>query len=101
MKNNYNHLITDTFGSKLKLNLFETHFKNPNKNAYYFDKNNNNIDAYNMNLNFLKSDMENYSQNNPDRYINNEIIKWEEKERKKREKEKQQINALLNNYQQI
>ena len=101
MKNNYNHLITDNFGSKLKLNLFETHFKNPNKNAYYFDKNNNNIDAYNMNLNFLKSDMENYSQNNPDRYINNEIIKWEEKERKKREKEKQQINALLNNYQQI
>ena len=104
MKNNYNGLITDNFGSKAKLNLFETHFKNPSKNdVFYFGKNNN-IDEYNMTFGFLKTDIENYNQNNVDGYImmnDNEINKWEEKERKRREKEKQQINTLLNNYEQI
>ena len=104
MKNNYNGLITDNFGSKAKLNLFETHFKNPSKNdVFYFGKNNN-IDEYNMTFGFLKTDIENYNQNNVDGYImmnDNEINKWEEKERKRREKENQQINTLLNNYEQI
>ena len=104
MKNNYNGLITDNFGSKAKLNLFETHFKNPSKkDVFYFGKNNN-IDEYNMTFGFLKTDIENYNQNNVDGYImmnDNEINKWEEKERKRREKENQQINTLLNNYEQI
>ena len=104
IKNDYNNLIIDNFGSKVKLNLFETHFKNPNKNEYYFDKNNSNIDGYNITLNFLKTDMENYSQNNADAYIfmkENEFNKWKEKEKKRREKENQQNNAVLNNYEQI
>ena len=107
MKNNYNGLITDNFGSKTKLNLFETHFKNPSiKDVYYLGKNNNNINGYNMTLNYLTTNIENYSQNNDDGYIimkNNgfNINKWKEKERKRREKEKQRINALLNNYEQI
>ena len=104
MKNNYNNLITNNFGSKAKLNLFETHFKNPSKkDVVYFDKNNN-IDGYNMSLNFLKNDIENYNLNNANGYIvmkDNEINLWKEKERKRREKEKQQINALLSSYGQI
>ena len=105
MKNNYNDLEKYNFGSKAKLNLFETHFKNPSKkDVYYFDKNNNYIDGYNMTFNFLETDIENYNQNNGDGYImmkDNEINKWKEKERKRKEIEKQQINALFNNYQQF
>ena len=104
MKNIYNGLITDNFGSKAKFNLFETHFKNPSKKDVFYIGKNDNIDGYNMTFGFLKTDIENYNQNNVDGYImmkDNEINKWEEKERKRREKERQQINALLNNYEQI
>ena len=57
-----------------------------------------------MDFNYLKTNIENYSQNFGDGYImmkDNEINKWKEKERNRREKEKLQINALLNNYEQI
>ena len=99
---------------KNKLNLYETHFKNQSQNGkIYLDKNFNEIKnsisnndklKFNQAFTELKNNIENYNQNNVNAIImmkDKEIEKWREEERKRREQEKQQFNALINRYDQI
>ncbi len=98
---------------KNKLNLYETHFKNQSQNGMiYLDKNFNEIKnsisnndklKFNQAFTELKNNIENYNQNNVNAIImmkDKEIEKWREEERKRREQEKQQFNALINRYDQ-
>ena len=109
----YDDLITENYGLKNKLNLYETHFKNQSQNGIvYLDKNFNEIrssistndkDKFDQAFTQLKSNIENYNQNNVNAILmmkDKEIEKWKEEERKRREKERQQFNALINRYDQ-
>ena len=109
----YDDLITENYDLKNKLNLYETHFKNQSQNGViYLDKDfneirnsitNNNKNGFNQAFHKLKNNIENYNQNNVNAIImmkNREMEKWKEAERKRREKEKQQFNALINRYDQ-
>ena len=109
----YDDLITENYDLKNKLNLYETHFKNQNQSgAIYFDKDfneirnsitNNNKAGFNQAIHRLKTNIDNYTQNNYNAIISmkdREIQKWKEEERRRREKEKQQFNALINRYDQ-
>ena len=109
----YDDLITENYDLKNKLNLYETHFKNQSQNGViYLDKDfneirnsitNNNKTGFNQAFHKLKNNIENYNQNNVNAIImmkNREMEKWKEVERKRREKEKQQFNALINRYDQ-
>ena len=109
----YDDLITENFDLKNKLNLYETHFKNQNQSGQlYFDKDfneirnsitNNNKAGFNQAIHRLKTNIDNYTQNNYKAIISMkdlEIQKWKEEERKRREKEKQQFNVLINRYDQ-
>ena len=109
----YDDLITENYDLKNKLNLYETHFKNQSQNGViYLDKdfneirnsiNTNNKAGFNQAFNKLKTNIENYSQNNVNAILmmkDREMEKWKEAERKRREKEKQQFNALINRYDQ-
>ena len=109
----YDDLVTENYDLKNKLNLYETHFKSQNQNgALYFDKDfneirnsiaNNNKAGFNQAIHRLKTNIENYTQNNYKAIISMkdmEIQKWKEDERRRREKEKQQFNALINRYDQ-
>ena len=109
----YDDLITENFDLKNKLNLYETHFKNQNQSGLlYFDKDfneirnsitNNNKAGFNQAIHRLKTNIDNYTQNNYKAIISMkdlEIQKWKEEERKRREKEKQQFNVLINRYDQ-
>ena len=109
----YDDLITENYDLKNKLNLYETHFKNQSQNGViYLDKDfneirnsitNNNKNGFNQAFHKLKNNIENYNQNNVNAIImmkNREMEKWKEVERKRREKEKQQFNALINRYDQ-
>ena len=78
----------------------------------YLDKNFNEIKnsisnndklKFNQAFTELKNNIENYNQNNVNAIImmkDKEIEKWREEERKRREQEKQQFNALINRYDQ-
>ena len=109
----YDDLVTENYDLKNKLNLYETHFKNQNQSgAIYFDKDfneirnsitNNNKAGFNQAIHRLKTNIDNYTQNNYNAIISmkdREIQKWKEEERRRREKEKQQFNALINRYDQ-
>ena len=109
----YDDLITENYGLKNKLNLYETHFKNQNQNGVVYLDNNfneisnsiaaNNKTGFNQAFTKLKSNIENYSQNNYNAIImmkDKEIENWKEEERKRREKEKQQFNELISKYDQ-
>ena len=107
----YDDLITENYDLKNKLNLYENHYKNQNQSGViYFDKDfneirnsitNNNKTGFNQAIHRLKTNIENYTQNNVNAIImmkDREIEKWKEEERRRREKEKQQFNALINIY---
>ena len=109
----YDDLITENYGLKDKLNLYETHYKNQNQNGViylnnnYTDNNNsvsiNNKTGFDQAVQKFKDNIENYNQNNYNAIImmkDLEIAKWKEQEKKRREKEKQQFNALINKYDQ-
>ena len=109
----YDDLVTENYDLKNKLNLYETHFKNQSQNGViYLDKdfneirnsiNTNNKVGFNQAFNKLKTNIENYNQNNLNAILimkDLEMEKWKEAERKRREKEKQQYNALINRYDQ-
>ena len=109
----YDDLVNENYDLKNKLNLYETHLKDQNKNsAVYFDKDfneirnsiaKNNKAGFNQAIHRLKTNIENYTQNNYNAIItmkDKEIQKWKEEERRRREKEKQQFNALINRYDQ-
>ena len=109
----YDDLITENYDLKNKLNLYENHYKNQSQSgAIYFDKDfneirnsitNKNKTGFNQAIHRLKTNIENYTQNNVNAIImmkDREIEKWKEEERRRREKEKQQFNALINRYDQ-
>ena len=109
----YDDLVTENSDLKNKLNLYETHFKEQNQSGViYFDKDfneirnsitNNNKAGFNQAIHRLKTNIDNYTQNNYKAIISlkdQEIQRWKEEERKRREKEKQQFNALINRYDQ-
>ena len=109
----YDDLITENYDLKNKLNLYETHFKDQNQNGVIYLDNDfneirnsittNNKDGFNQAFNRLKANIENYTQNNYNAIISmkeREIQRWKEEERRRREKEKQQFNALINRYDQ-
>ena len=113
MRITYDDLVTENYDLKNKLNLYETHFKNQSQNGViYLDKdfnvirnpiNTNNKVGFNQAFNKLKTNIENYNQNNLNAILimkDLEMEKWKEAERKRREKEKQQYNALINRYDQ-
>ena len=113
MRITYDDLVTENYDLKNKLNLYETHFKNQSQNGViYLDKdfneirnsiNTNNKVGFNQAFNKLKTNIENYNQNNLNAILimkDLEMEKWKEAERKRREKEKQQYNALISRYDQ-
>ena len=64
---------------------------------------NNNKNGFNQAFNKLKTNIVTYTQNNYNAIISmkdQEIKKWKEEERLRREREKQQYNILINKYDQ-
>ena len=109
----YDNLVNENYDLKNKLNLYETHFKNQSQNGYIYLDNDfnairnsittNNKVQFNQAITRLKTNIDNYTQNNYNAIItmkDREIEKWKEEERRRREKEKQQYNALINKYDQ-
>ena len=85
---------------------------NKNQNVIYLDNHfneimnnisNNNKTGFNQAINKLKTNIDSYTQNNYNAIItmkDQEIKKWKEEERLKREREKKQYNMLINRYDQ-
>ena len=93
--------------------MYETHFKNQNQSGYIYLDNDfnavrnsistNNKVGFNQAISRLKTNIDNYTQNNYNAIITMKDLameKWKEEERKRREKERQQFNALINRYDQ-
>ena len=111
LKITYDDLKTENYDLKNRLNIYENHFKSQN-GVIYLDNDfneirnsisNNNISGFNQAINRLKTNIDNYTQNNYNAIItmkDREIEKWKEEERLRREREKQQFNALINRYDQ-
>ena len=109
----YDDLVNENYDLKNKLNLYETHLKNQNQSGIIYLDNDfnairnsittNNKVGFNQAISRLKTNIDNYTQNNYNAIItmkDREIEKWREEERRRREKEKQQFNALINRYDQ-
>ena len=109
----YDDLINENYDLKNKLNIYETHLKNQNQSGIIYLDNDfnairnsittNNKIGFNQAISRLKTNIDNYTQNNYNAIItmkDREIEKWKEEERRRREKEKQQFNALINRYDQ-
>ena len=107
----YDDLKTENYDLKNRLNVYENHFKNQNGVIYldkYFNEirnsiSNNNKAGFNQAINNLKTNIDTYTQNNYNAILNmknKEIEKWKEEDRLRREREKQQFNALINRYDQ-
>ena len=111
LKITYDDLKTENYDLKNRLNIYENHFKSQN-GVIYLDNDfneirnsisNNNKSGFNQAINRLKTNIDNYTQNNYNAIItmkDREIEKWKEEERLRREREKQQFNALINRYDQ-
>ena len=94
------------------LNQYKAQYNTTNQNVIYLDNNfneimnnisNNNKNGFNQAFNKLKTNIDSYTQNNFNAIINMkdlEIKKWKEEERLRREREKQQYNVLINQYDQ-
>ena len=109
----YDDLINENYDLKNKLNIYETHLKNQNQSGIIYLDNDfnairnsittNNKIGFNQAISRLKTNIDNYTQNNYNAIItmkDREIEKWKEEERRRREKEKQQFNTLINRYDQ-
>ncbi len=109
----YDDLMNENYDLKNKLNMYETHFKSQNQSAFFYLDNDfnairnsittNNKAGFNQAISRLKTNIDNYTQNNYNAIItmkDRAMEKWKEEERKRREQEKQQFNALINRYDQ-
>ena len=107
----YDDLKTENYDLKNRLNVYENHFKNQNGVIYldkYFNEirnsiSNNNKAGFNQAINRLKTNIDNYTQNNYNAILNmkdREIEKWKEEDRLRREREKQQFNDMIYRYDQ-
>ena len=107
----YNELKNENYDLKNQLNLYESHYNNQN-NVYYLDNDfneirnsiiQNNKDGFNQAIEQLKTNLDNYTQNDYNTIImmkDREIEKWKEEERLRREREKQEFTNLINSYDQ-
>ena len=110
-QNTYNDLKSENYDLKNKLNLYQTHFKNQSS-PIFLDNDLNNIRnsiTHNNKIEFsnaitqLRTNLDNATQNNYNTIImmkDREIEKYKEQERIRREQEKQQFSALINQYAQ-
>ena len=111
LQTTYNDLKNENYDLKNKLNLYQTHFKTQNS-AIFLDNDFNNIRnsitqnnkvGFSQALTQLRTNLDNVTQNNYNTIImmkDQEIQKWKEQERIRREREKQQFSQLINTYDQ-
>ena len=112
LKITYNDLKNENYDLRNILNQYKAQYTNANQNVIYLNNNfneiitnasNNNKIGFNQAFNKLKTNIDSYTQNNINVIINMkdlEIKKWKEEERLRREREKQQYNYLINQYDQ-
>ena len=108
----YNDLKNENYDLRNILNQYKTQYNTTNQNVIYLNNNfneimtnisNNNKNGFNQAFNKLKTNIVTYTQNNYNAIISmkdQEIKKWKEEERLRREREKQQYNMLINKYDQ-
>jgi aurora kinase len=108
----YNDLKNENYDLRNILNQYKAQYSNTNQNVVYLDNNfneimnnvsNNNKVGFNQAFNKLKTNIDSYTRTNYNAIISQkdqEIKKWKEEERIRREKERQQYNILLNQYDQ-
>ena len=106
LKITYDDLKTENYDLKNRLNIYENHFKSQN-GVIYLDNDfneirnsisNNNKSGFNQAINRLKTNIDNYTQNNYNAIItmkDREIEKWKEEERLRRERENQELKMRL------
>ena len=111
LQTTYNDLKNENYDLKNRLNLYQTHFKTQN-GALFLDNDFNNIRnsitqnnkvGFSQALTQLRTNLDNVTQNNYNTIImmkDQEIQKWKEQERIRREREKQQFSQLINTYDQ-
>ena len=111
LQTTYNDLKNENYDLKNKLNLYQTHFKTQNS-AIFLDNDFNNIRnsitqnnkvGFSQAITQLRTNLDNVTQNNYNTIImmkDQEIQKWKEQERIRREREKQQFSQLINTYDQ-
>ena len=107
----YKELKNENYDLKNQLNLYQSHYNNQN-NVFYYDNDfneirnsisQNNKDGFNQAISQLKTNLDNYTQNDYNTIImmkDREIEKWKEGERLRREREKQEYKNLINSYDQ-
>ena len=111
LQTTYNDLKNENYDLKNRLNLYQTHFKTQN-GALVLDNDFNNIRnsitqsnkvGFSQAITQLRTNLDNATQNNYNTIImmkDQEIQKWKEQERIRREREKQQFSQLINRYDQ-
>ena len=111
LQTTYNDLKNENYDLKNRLNLYQTHFKTQN-GALFLDNDFNNIRnsitqnnkvGFSQAITQLRTNLDNVTQNNYNTIImmkDQEIQKWKEQERIRREREKQQFSQLINRYDQ-
>ena len=111
LQTTYNDLKNENYDLKNRLNLYQTHFKTQS-GAIFLDNDLNNIRnsitqnnkvGFSQAITQLRTNLDNVTQNNYNTIImmkDQEIQKWKEQERLRREREKQQFSQLINRYDQ-
>ena len=107
----YHDLMNENYNLKNKLNIYESQYNNQN-DVIYLDNDfkeirnsitQNNKDNFNQAIHNLQSNIDNYTQNNYNAIImikDREIEKYKEEQRLRREREKQEMTAIINRYDQ-
>ena len=107
----YHDLMNENYNLKNQLNMYETQYNNQNNNIYFDNDFNeirnsisqNNKDGFKQAISNLQNNIDNYTYNNYDTIIkmkDREIENYIEEGRLRREREKQEMNALINKYDQ-
>ena len=105
----YDDLINENYDLKNKLSQYENHFNQQNE-VIYLDNNfnqirnsitNNNKLDFNQAFDKLKTDIDTYTQNNYNTIISmkdQEIERWKKEEKLRKEREDQELKALIHAY---
>ena len=107
----YHDLMNENYNLKNQLNMYETQYNNQNNNIYFDNDFNeirnsisqNNKDGFKQAISNLQNNIDNYTYNNYDTIIkmkDREIENYIEEGRLRREREKQEMSALINKYDQ-
>ena len=109
LRMNYNNLINENYDLKNRLSQYETQFNQQNE-VIYLDNNfneirnsikTNNAEGFNQAFDKLKTDIDLYTQNNYNTIIsmkNQEIENWKREEKLRKEREDQELKALIKAY---